>query len=289
MTNPSRSADFDDSLGFAQRSEDMFVDIATYVLLLNPDPRAPAKIAISCSSVNRCEVWSNFLAKLHRVMDQLLKDMQMLTTRLIVSIMGLLTMFAAISFAVVSGSTSAFDRYLILSLRKQNSTSVLLGPEWLPETARNLTSLGSVPVLVILVAITVGCFLIANRSTAIRGIVIAFVGGLMMLNLLKWGFARPRPDFIVPVGEVFTDSFPSGHATLSAATYLTLAMILSRAANDWRFTVFFFGISLSIMVMIGISRVYLGLHYPSDVLAGWCLGSAWALCCGAMLDQVRPS
>ena len=210
-----------------------------------------------------------------------------LQTPLLFSVAGLVATFAAIFLGVSAGLTTPFDRYLILAFRHPGNTGELSGPGWLPEAVRNLTSLGSVPVLIVVVIIAAGYFLAAKRVVAARLSVIGFAGALMILNLLKWGIARPRPDFIVPVGEVFTTSFPSGHATLSAATYLTLAALLSRTTSDRRLGVFFVAVGVALTAMIGVSRVYLGLHYPSDVLAGWCLGSAWALCCGAMMEQVR--
>ena len=195
-----------------------------------------------------------------------------LQTPLLFSVAGLLAAFAAIFFGVSAGMTALFDRYLILAFRRPDKSGELSGPEWLPEAVRNLTSLGSVPVLIVVVVVAAGYFLVAKRMAAARLSVIGFVGALMILNVLKWGIARPRPDFIVPVGEVFTTSFPSGHATLSAATYLTLAALLSQTTSDRRLAMFFIAIGILLTAMIGVSRVYLGLHYPATCLQA----GAWA-------------
>jgi undecaprenyl-diphosphatase len=203
----------------------------------------------------------------------------------IVAISGLLAAFAAISGAVISGIGKTADRSVLLAFRAHNDPLRLVGPDWLPEAARNLTSIGSVTLLTLVVAIAVGCLIISNQTLAARRLLVAFIGGLILLSLLKWGIARPRPDFVLPLGEVFTYSFPSGHAALSAATYLTLAAIITRIASDRPFCVFIVSVSLTLTFAAGLSRVYLGLHYPSDVLAGWCLGSAWALFCGLIMDR----
>ena len=97
--------------------------------------------------------------------------------------------------------------------------------------------------------------------------------------LLKLGFARPRPDLVPHAVEVYTASFPSGHAMLSAVTYLTLGALLIRVQPRWRVKVYILFLAISITLLVGTSRVYLGVHWPTDVLAGWCVGAAWALLC----------
>ena len=115
----------------------------------------------------------------------------------------------------------------------------------------------------------------------------AVLGGVAMNSLLKVGFARPRPDFVAPAAKVFTASFPSGHAALSAITYLTLAALLPRTTRSRRLRVYFVTIGITLTLLVGVSRVYLGVHYPTDVLAGWCIGSAWALGCWAIMTRLQ--
>jgi undecaprenyl-diphosphatase len=85
---------------------------------------------------------------------------------------------------------------------------------------------------------------------------------------------------VAPVARVFTSSFPSGHATLAAVTYLTLGGLMASLHSSRRLKFYFIGLAIILTVAIGLSRVYLGVHYPTDVLAGWCIGAAWA----ALLD-----
>jgi len=115
----------------------------------------------------------------------------------------------------------------------------------------------------------------------------AVLGGVTINSLLKIQFARPRPDLFVPAAKVFTASFPSGHAALSAITYMTLAALLARMTVSPRLRVYFVAVAITLTFMIGVSRVYLGVHYPTDVLAGWCIGSAWALICWAIMTRLQ--
>jgi undecaprenyl-diphosphatase len=111
----------------------------------------------------------------------------------------------------------------------------------------------------------------------------AVLGGVALNSLLKVSFARPRPELVAPAVRVYTASFPSGHAAISAITYLTLAALLSRTTTSWRIRSYFITIGVLLTFVIGLSRVYLGVHYPTDVLAGWCVGTAWALGCWAVM------
>jgi undecaprenyl-diphosphatase len=113
------------------------------------------------------------------------------------------------------------------------------------------------------------------------------LSGLAVNSLLKYAFARPRPDVVPPTVEVFTASFPSGHAALSAITYLTLAAILGRTQPAVSVRIYFIVLAAFVTGLVGVSRVYLGVHYPTDVLAGWCVGAAWALGCWALMSWLQ--
>ncbi len=104
----------------------------------------------------------------------------------------------------------------------------------------------------------------------------AVLSGTIVSQLLKIGFARPRPD-LVPYGtEVFTASFPSGHAMMSAVVYLTLGALLARTESRRRVKSYVMAIAAVLTLLVGLSRIYLGVHWPSDVVAGWALGAGWA-------------
>lgn len=200
---------------------------------------------------------------------------------------GFLLLFGYIAQEVVEGEPLAFDRRLMLALRNPADPAQPLGPPWVQEMARDITALGSHVVLgTILFAVVI--YLLLDRKRAAAWMVLASVlGGTALNTLLKLGFARPRPDLFAPAARVFTASFPSGHATLSAITYLTLAALLTRTQASRRLRVYFVGLGALLTVMVGISRVYLGVHYPTDVLAGWCIGSAWALGSWAVMTRLQ--
>jgi undecaprenyl-diphosphatase len=110
-------------------------------------------------------------------------------------------------------------------------------------------------------------------------LLLSVAGGWLISNGLKLGIARPRPDIVPHLIDVSDLSFPSGHAMLSAVTYLTLGALLSGMQRDRALKIYVVSIAVSLTVLVGISRVYLGVHYPSDVLGGWCAGAVWAVVC----------
>ena len=156
----------------------------------------------------------------------------------------------------------------------------LIGPVWLHEAVRDLTSLGSFSILgLISVLVVVGLLLTGKRQTGWY-LAFAVVGGTIISTVLKALFDRPRPD-LIHVTEVFTASFPSGHATVSAVVFLSIGVMLAEAAERVALKAFYVGAAIVLTLIVGITRIYLGVHYPTDVLAGWLIGSAWALLCWA--------
>jgi undecaprenyl-diphosphatase len=130
---------------------------------------------------------------------------------------------------------------------------------------------------------------LAGKARVALFLLVAIGGGVVLGFALKAGFGRPRPDLVPHAVRVFTDSFPSGHSMMSAATYLTLGALLARVESYRPLKVYLVGLAVLVSLVVGISRIYLGVHWPSDVLAGWSLGAAWALFCWsvALWLQVR--
>ena len=199
---------------------------------------------------------------------------------LTIAVVGLLGWgFVELAGEVREGDAFGFDRTILLALREPGDLSDPIGPAWLEESARDLTALGSHTILGLVTIVTVLYLALSKRSQAARLVVVAVVGGMLLTYLLKLGFDRPRPDLVPHGVRVYTASFPSGHAMLSAVTYLTLGALLARLHADGRLKVLFLGLAVALTVVVGLSRVYLGVHWPSDVLAGWSLGAAWAGAC----------
>lgn len=190
--------------------------------------------------------------------------------------------FVFVAYAVFGGSTAGFDRDVLLALRASDNVADPIGPRWVEEAARDLTALGSNSVLGIAVLAAVLYLFLAGRSNAALLLMAAIAGGVFLVAALKIGFARPRPDIVPPLARTFTTSFPSSHAAVSAAVYLTLGALFARIAAARVVKMYVVALAVGLTLIVGASRVYLGLHYPTDVLAGWCIGAAWAMLCWAV-------
>jgi len=187
--------------------------------------------------------------------------------------------FIAILDEVREGDTRAIDEAIILAFRVPGNPANPLGPSWLEESVRDVTSLGSAPALVIAVLAVAGFLALAKSWRLAIFTVAASGGGLVLSSLLKYTVDRPRPD-LVPYGNlIYTSSFPSGHSMMSAVVYLTLAALVVRLMEKKRLKGYALGVAIALTLLVGLSRIYLGVHWPSDVLAGWSAGAAWALGC----------
>jgi undecaprenyl-diphosphatase len=187
--------------------------------------------------------------------------------------------FVSVAGEVLEGDTEALDRALMLGLRVPGNLSDPLGPSWLEEAARDITGLGGNAVLTLVTLASAVYLRMTGKSRAALLLLAAVGGGTILSLLLKSGFERPRPDLVPHGARVYTASFPSGHAMISAVTYLTLGALLARTEARRAVRGFLLGLAVVLTLLIGASRVYLGVHWPSDVLAGWCGGAAWAALC----------
>ena len=192
-----------------------------------------------------------------------------------------ITAFGVLAFALIAdetleGETRGFDESILLALREPGDPTNPIGPAWLEHALLDITALGGYVILSMLV-IGVAIYLIAagKRGTAL--LVVGAVGsGTLLSETLKLGFARPRPDLVAHLAEVQSASFPSGHAMISAIAYLTLGVLLTRVHKQRRTKIIIMSYAILLTLMIGLSRIYLGVHWPTDVLAGWALGAAWS-------------
>lgn len=173
----------------------------------------------------------------------------------------------------------AFDTEILLAFRKAGQPDSPIGPPWLEGAMRDITSLGSSSVLVLITAAVIVYMLLLRRWGTALLMFVAVAGGQALSSLLKVGVDRPRPDLVSHLVNETSLSFPSGHAMLSAVTYLTLGSLAARFLPDRTTKIFVLVLAVLTTVLVGISRVYLGVHWPSDVLAGWCAGFAWAMLC----------
>lgn len=206
---------------------------------------------------------------------------------LIGSSAALVFVFAQVAALVLTGNTRNFDEWLLLAFRMPGDTATLIGPRWLVDAARDFTALGSTGVVVLTVILSAMFLMLTRKFPTAAYVIAAATLGTLLNNLLKIGFARPRPDIVAHSVEVHTASFPSGHSMMSAVVYLTLGMLLARSQADRRVKIFLLAVSVLLTLLIGISRVYLGVHWPTDVLAGWTLGAGWALLCWLLMLRMQ--
>ncbi len=197
---------------------------------------------------------------------------------------------AASEFA--EGESFAFDKWLLVSLRHGSDLAQPLGPAWLKPFFINVTALGSTTALTLLTLFAAGYLLTARKVGDALFLAVATGGGALLGKLLKLFFARPRPEVVPHFIDVHTTSFPSGHTVNSAIVYLTIGAILARAQPSRALVRYVTASSFVLAFLVGISRVYLGVHYPTDVLAGWAVGGTWALLCWTIaraLHDDRPA
>ncbi len=185
--------------------------------------------------------------------------------------------FAAIATEVRNGDTRGFDRDVLLAMRTPE-----LAPRGGPiveEIARDITSLGSTTILGLITAFAVIFLALDSRKHMAYFTLASVLGGMLASDLLKDMFQRPRPDIVPHLAYATNTSFPSGHSMMSAVTYLTLGALLARSHERRALKVFFLLAAAFLGLIVGVSRVYLGVHWPTDVLAGWTAGAVWALLC----------
>lgn len=178
--------------------------------------------------------------------------------------------FIHIAEEMVEGETHMFDRAILLAVRDWPQ------PAWAQQVMGDLTALGGYAVLTLLVAGVALYLVAAGKHAAAFTVIGAVLSGALLSESLKMGFARPRPELVEHWAAVHSMSFPSGHAMLSAVTYLTLGVLLARVHARRRIKVLAISYGVALTLIVGLSRIYLGVHWPTDVLAGWAMGAAWA-------------
>jgi undecaprenyl-diphosphatase len=187
--------------------------------------------------------------------------------------------FIKVADEVFEGETESFDHWVLHQLRDPADPADAIGPPWVEEMARDATALGGVAWLTFTVGV-VAVYLWLDGKPRLMGFTLAAtIGGTLVSLLLKSLFDRPRPDLVPHLARVYTSSFPSGHSMLSAVVYLTLGSLLAAALPSHKLKLYVLSVAVLLTIFVGLSRIYLGVHYPTDVLAGWLAGLVWALLC----------
>jgi undecaprenyl-diphosphatase len=224
--------------------------------------------------------WQHLLERAggHRLIGRLARIEPMALLAVILAA-GLLLAFAKLANIVGKEGAPAFDEWLIIALRNPGDLADPIGPAWLEEMMRDFTAMGSTGVLTLMVLAIAGFLAMTRKAHAALFVLVSVAGGVLVSQTLKWAYARPRPDLVPHGAEVFSASFPSGHSMMSAIVYLTLGALLARTQPDRAVKAYVLVVAVILTVLVGVSRVYLGVHWPTDVLAGWALGGLWALVC----------
>ena len=216
-----------------------------------------------------------------------MKGVERTTLLLMIGTASVLFVFAKIADAVGDGGTRMFDEAVLLALRTPGNTADPLGPAWFEEMMRDFTAMGSTAVLALSVATIAGFLFMTRKSHAGFFVLASVIGGVFVSQTMKWAYARPRPDLVPHGAEVYSASFPSGHSMMAAVVYLTLGALLARTQRDRGIKVYILSVAVFVTLIVGTSRVYLGVHWPTDVLAGWALGAAWALGCWLVMTWLQ--
>jgi len=212
---------------------------------------------------------------------------ELVTMALLAVAAGGIWLFLEVADAVRDGEVRALDETVLLAMRTPGDPADPLGPRWLEEVGRDLTALGGIAVLTLLTTAAAGFLWLAGRRRDVVLLLVSVAGGQLLSLAVKRGFHRPRPELVPHGSWVYTSSFPSGHSMMSAVTYLTLGALLARAVPRRREKAFLVAWALVFTGLTGVSRVYLGVHWPSDVVAGWALGASWAVACWLVADLLE--
>ena len=188
---------------------------------------------------------------------------------------------------VAEGDTFAIDKMILIGLRHGDELGTPIGPAWLRVSMIDFTALGGAPVLTLISVFAVGYLLVLGRKSNAAFVAASIAGGAILSGLIKAIFVRPRPELVPHLVDVTSSSFPSGHSMNSAIVYLTLAVLIARSEQDRRVQGYLITVGIVLTLLVGSTRVYLGVHWPSDVLAGWAVGAMWAAVCSVIAREFQ--
>jgi len=191
----------------------------------------------------------------------------------------LLWIFLMLAGEIAEGETQAFDIRILKALRRPDDLTKPIGPAWLEGSMLDLTALGGSTVLSLVIFAVFGFLFLQRRYHTAFFVAITSASGELVSTVMKQAFNRPRPTVVPYLRDVSSLSFPSGHAMESAIVYLTLGAVLMRVTESRVTKSYCLGMAMLLTLLVGMSRVYLGVHYPTDVIGGWIIGFVWASLC----------
>lgn len=191
----------------------------------------------------------------------------------------LLLVFLKLASEVMEGDTQAMDTRIVRALRKADDPSKPIGPPWMEGVLEDLTALGGPTVTWLVMLSLTGYLLLQTKYRTALFVFATAASGDLVNHAIKGVFARARPTVVPHLRDAFSTSFPSGHSMESAIVYLTLAAMLMRIVDGRVTKAYCLGLAILITGLVGVSRVFLGVHYPTDVIGGWIIGLFWASLC----------
>jgi len=197
--------------------------------------------------------------------------------------------FYVLASGVSRGRTDGIDTSILLAFRKARDLNDPIGPLWLEEAVRDITALGGLVVSAMAIVLMWAIDMLFRRPRAALYHLAAILAGLGATFWLKDLFDRPRPDLVPHHARILTNSFPSGHAATAAMAHLTIGAFIARNCARPRFKALALGSACALTFLVGVSRVYLGVHWPTDIVAGWTLGGSWALAAWMLEGSLRRS
>ncbi|MBN1206731.1 MAG: phosphatase PAP2 family protein [Myxococcaceae bacterium] len=195
--------------------------------------------------------------------------------------------FVLLADEILEQETQGFDEAVVRALRRAEDPSLPIGPDWLRQAALDVTALGGAPVLALITLAVCGFLALVRHYRSMLLVAGSTLGGAVLNAVLKAFFARPRPTVVPHLAEAYAPSFPSGHAMLSAIVYLTLGAMLAQLIERRRLKAYVLGVAVLLSFLVGLTRVFLGVHYLTDVLGGWMAGLAWALFTALLVRAVK--
>jgi len=187
--------------------------------------------------------------------------------------------FVVVAGAVRGGGMDDIDKAILRAFRNPNDLSQPIGPRYVREAFRDLTALGSTTIACLVAALVGGFLLLKRQYGGFLLLTAALGGGQLLSKLLKLYYGRARPEYVNASHYVDSNSFPSGHAIVATVVYLTLGALLARFVTTRPQKIYALGTAVLLAFIVGLTRVYLGVHYPTDVLGGWMVGLLWAIIC----------
>ncbi|RIV89007.1 phosphatase PAP2 family protein [Aurantiacibacter zhengii] len=228
---------------------------------------------------------ANALDTLKRFFSPHRADSRILVTFLAL-VAGLLA-FGHLASEIAEGDTFAMDKAIVTGLRTAADPGVPIGPHWLQGWMIDFTALGGAPVLTLITVVVVGLLASLQKFRMAGFVAVAIAGGALLSVAIKAIFDRARPEIVPHLVEVTSASFPSGHAMNSSIVYLTLAVLLARSQESRRVQIYLITVAIALALLIGCTRVYLGVHWPTDVLAGWSVGAAFSAACSLVAKRLQ--